>query len=69
MADSQSVQVACANCGHKFAKAVSGLKRKPEFPCPKCGASVNARKFVIAFEKLEKARDDLARNIRKRFGK
>jgi hypothetical protein len=66
--DNAELRVPCGNCSRETKKTVAWLKTHESFTCS-CGTrtEIDARKFVRELQKVDKALDDLKREL-ERFG-
>ncbi len=63
--DSQSIELPCPHCAHKFSETVGKLKTNPALACPSCGQAfqVEAAQFASEIAKVEQALAKLQRTL------
>ena len=63
--ESTPIDIPCPKCGHKLTKSIRELKTNTKFACPKCGQGFDSADFKAEIQKVDKAIDDLKRQIGK----
>lgn len=65
MLNTQSIELACPHCGHKFSETIGKLKTNPKLTCTRCkgGINVDANHMRTEIAKVEKALEQLGRTL------
>jgi transcription initiation factor IIE alpha subunit len=62
--DKETVEVTCANCGHKSQGTIDSLKRDG-YICPKCGTAVDTSELLREIKEAERGVRKLERKLSK----
>ncbi len=65
--DNEAINIPCPKCGNQSRKTVGWLKRNSNFPCSRCGETieVNPEQFRREISNAEKELKDFQKEIKK----